>query len=1684
MAYYNLQSKKRKYLIIKYKSPIQEQNKLRENIDKVNNNYIINKGENTGKNIKKTNLNHKILNGILLYHLIIINIIFQKISCEKFITITLINTKYINQIINPSSDKCLINNNYNLKCSNDGTTSIKMYFEDGGLMMNLTQLFKNAYFIEEIEFTVSNFANVNDTSEMFENCVNLKKINFGNFSTNNIINMSRMFYNCSSLESIDFNNFIYFNTFNVTDMSYMFTNCKSLSNINLFSLDTSKVTDMKNMFEFCKNLQSLEQNFSTSLVTNMDYMFSNCKSLTSINITNFDFSSIITTDSMFKESSNLESILFPSLIKTSSLTNMASMFMGCSSLKSLNLTNFDTYQVRFMNNLFQDCVSLEDLNISSFKTKSVVKMESMFQNCYKLKEIDLYHFSTTSTRQIYNMFYNCISMTSVNISNFDTFQITNFANLFYNCYSLQSLSLSNLDTNMISDMSYMFYNCSSLKTLNLTNFETDRVIYMNSMFEECSSLTEIIIKQFINTRTKDMSRLFCGCKRLDNIDLNNFNTTQVQNMNSMFSGCINLISLDLSNFNTSNVNDMNSMFYGCERIIYIKISNFETGNVKYMSSMFEGCSSLTYIEIGNFVVTNVIKMDSMFKNCKLLTHIPLSSFNTRNLISMKSMFYGCITLESLDLSAFFTNKVEYMNELFYGSSSLISLNLEKFYLNRVQGMGYMFYGCKSLISLTLPGLNNLVVSNTTHMFMGCSSITSIDLSYFDLHNSLSFDYMFADCSFLNTVNLYKWNTKNVRTMEYMFAGCSSLTSLNILSFETPYLETVKGMFYGCISLTSLDLSHFNTSSVVTTAYMFYRAYSLLSLNLIFEEYSPTINTTKIDSYFDTPSVKDMSYMFAYCSDLEGLDLSYLNTSNVEDMSYMFKECTNLTSVNLSNFNTLKVVSMKEMFYNCYNISYINLNSTDDHSVKNLDQILVGTPNFTVFCIDQAKAQNINKLITIDKGFKDCYSINCSEEAQKYRKRIDFENGSCVDNCSNGINYQKYEYKSYCYTNCPNGTHKENLMCVPTDNIRVKCSIERILLDKCKFTELDESFNSTTISRRLLIDKILEEMKDNKLGTIINNVLNGNIFNKTIFNETYQISTLSNKNKLENLSFIDVQDCENLIRRSDDKINEQYDYLLYKIEYATNEFQVPIIEYKILSKLGIDIKEADISACKNIKFYYHIPFEMNTSEEYLYNPNSDYFNEICEPYTTKEETDILLVDRRKEFNKYNMSLCESNCNYVGYENGYVICECDIKNDFNKFLSTTSEERYNLIYRFEDSDISKYNFRLLSCFKILFTEDGFYTNYSSILFLSMVVGNILLALFFCIRGYKSLYFQIKWLSDRIPVNTKPQKKTINNTKKDDPKGKNIITTGNPPKIKNDLIKDGKGLKLNKIKGKLNNSENIKDSGSKMSSLFNSRNAFNKSRMNNSNINSNINTFLNKDLKNDMDLEEYINVDPDLEMNFMPYSEAVQKDKRSFFQYYVSLLKSRHLIISIFINDYNSILIKISFVLLIFGICIGVNTIFFNDESIQRIYLKKGGYSIVENITLHLMPIMIAAIAASLVKSITAIFIYTDKIILKLKEKDEAEKDERMNATLIKVTSKSMLLFIITFIILSIFWIYVGSICAIYHNSQVYLIVNGCISFVIVLGLPFLYNFLTALLRISAVKGKNSECLYKMTQFIHDI
>ena len=60
---------------------------------------------------------------------------------------------------------------------------------------------------------------------------------------------------------------------------------------------------------------------------------------------------------------------------------MGGMFYGCSSLKELNLSNFNTNNVINMECMFSGCSSLKDLNLSNFNTNNVTNMISMFSGC-------------------------------------------------------------------------------------------------------------------------------------------------------------------------------------------------------------------------------------------------------------------------------------------------------------------------------------------------------------------------------------------------------------------------------------------------------------------------------------------------------------------------------------------------------------------------------------------------------------------------------------------------------------------------------------------------------------------------------------------------------------------------------------------------------------------------------------------------------------------------------------------------------------------------------------------------------------------------------------------------------------------------------------------------------------------------------------------------------------------------------------------------------------------------------------------------------------------------------------------------------------------------------------------------------------------------------------------------------
>ena len=109
------------------------------------------------------------------------------------------------------------------------------------------------------------------------------------------------------------------------------------------------------------------------------------------------------------------------------------------------------------------------------------------------------------------------------------------------------------------------------------------------------------------------------------------------------------------------------------------------------------------------------------------------------------------------------------------------------------------------------------------------------------------------------------------------------------------------------------------------------------------------------------------------------------------------------------------------------------------------------------------------------------------------------------------------------------------------------------------------------------------------------------------------------------------------------------------------------------------------------------------------------------------------------------------------------------------------------------------------------------------------------------------------------------------------------------------------------------------------------------------------------------------------------------------------------------------------------------------------------------------------------------YTDVDIIDIRDTTTMSREEKTNRALIKATSKCTFFFIINFVAMTLLWIYVGSFSIVFKNTQMFLLINGVVTFCFVLLLPFFYCLLTAALRMVALKGKDKESLYKFSQFL---
>lgn len=370
-----------------------------------------------------------------------------------------------------------------------------------------------------------------------------------------------------------------------------------------FKLDESKLTSTTEMFSYVKKMTSIYFNpkFGGNNLIDMQGMFYECNSLTSVDLTNFN---------------------------TENVQSMANMFYNCYSLKQINISNFDTRKVKNMFSMFFNCRSLESIDLSIFETRKLNEMSKMFYGS-GITSIDISNFNTENVRSFIDLFNGCRNLTSIKISKIRTYNINNMDNMFKGCSSLIKLDLSYFDTSSLTTMHEMFSGCSKLTSINLSSFKTDKITKLVNTFKDCSKLITLDISNFDTSRVSMMEGMFSGCENLFYLDISGFNTSKVYTMKNMFNNCSTLTSLDISKFNTSKVSTMEGMFHGCSSLKSLDLSKFNTPLLNSIANMFRGCSSLTSINLSSFSVGNhLYYREYVFYDCPNLIYIDISSFTS------------------------------------------------------------------------------------------------------------------------------------------------------------------------------------------------------------------------------------------------------------------------------------------------------------------------------------------------------------------------------------------------------------------------------------------------------------------------------------------------------------------------------------------------------------------------------------------------------------------------------------------------------------------------------------------------------------------------------------------------------------------------------------------------------------------------------------------------------------------------------------------------------------------------------------------------------------------------------------------------------------------------------------------------------------------------------------------------
>ena len=385
--------------------------------------------------------------------------------------------------------------------------SIDLSNFETSLVKDMSNMFSGCSNLKSVNFFTFNTSSVVDMNNMFSGCNSIQLLDLSNFDTSQVTSFNSIFSNCINLTVLDISHFEFGENPKIKNM---FKNVEKLKYINLYYVvDTNEIFPDSAIYQItgisvCQNVDDRIVD-STDIIERCCYyniLTNQCENSNYIVVkynseTTYDKGFVY--DSLYGINSHREGKIDFIIYNDKKYLPNETLTIKANSEIEIYLTNITSLESFFEVQYDYNVENIISIDFSHLDASNITNLNSLFSGCTGLLSVDFSNFNSSSLITMQYMFYGCESITSINLTNFNTSLVIDMRSLFDGCKNLNYIYLSNLNTSKVESMSSMFSDCSKLISLDLSYFDTSSLTGVKYMFSGCKSWIILLNLRIMST---------------------------------------------------------------------------------------------------------------------------------------------------------------------------------------------------------------------------------------------------------------------------------------------------------------------------------------------------------------------------------------------------------------------------------------------------------------------------------------------------------------------------------------------------------------------------------------------------------------------------------------------------------------------------------------------------------------------------------------------------------------------------------------------------------------------------------------------------------------------------------------------------------------------------------------------------------------------------------------------------------------------------------------------------------------------------------------------------------------------------------------------------------------------------------------------------------------------------------